>query len=206
MSDELNCTVSGADFARAVLAVERSAAKDDSHPVLAGIQMEIVGDALTIVAADGFRLSFAQVACTLEGAEAVNFIVRHDPLVSFVKKARKAQAITISPASGGMWCFTNEKAKESSIIPAIEGTYPDWRQIANDVAGGERERLATFKARYISDAAAAAPPDAMLSIERKAGGGASAPGVMLIRDGQDEVATHIIMPMIRYSDETASAS
>lgn len=218
MSDELTCTVSGADFTRAVLAVERSAAKDDSRPVLAGIlidldadQMTVTADRVTIrmtlVAADGFRLSFAAIeaGCENYAFGKGQILVRHDPLVSFARKARKAQAITISPASGGMWCFRNEKTKDAAIIPAIEGTYPDWRQIAEANKGPAMLPIATYQARYLADAAATAPPDTLLSIQREEGK-TSAPGVMVICDeNRNEIARHIIMPMLSYSEEAVSS-
>lgn len=207
MSEKITCTVVGADFARAVLAVERSAAQDDSRPVLAGIRMEIAGDRMTLVAADGFRLAIASLACTCgdEAANEANVIVRHEPLVSFAKRAKKAPTVTISPAAGGMWCFRNDKTRDAAIIPAIDGQYPDWRMLANDLAGGELQALATFNARFLAEAAATAPPDTLLTIQRKPNGKIDSPGVLVIRDGNAEIARHIIMPMLTHAEHEAAS-
>jgi DNA polymerase III sliding clamp (beta) subunit (PCNA family) len=43
-------TIAAAELRRITLAVEKSAAKDDSRPVLAGIQATITGDRLTLAA------------------------------------------------------------------------------------------------------------------------------------------------------------
>lgn len=209
VTDKVTLSVAGADFARAVLAVEKSVARDDCRPVLAGIQLEIAppdteldANRLTLVATDGFRLSYAQIPCSWEPGEPVGLrkhgiIIPAKPLVAFARKAKAAPVITIEPAPGDMWCFRNEKTKEASIIPAIDGTYPDWRKIASDVAGGDLENLITLNARYLAEAAATAPPDTMLTIQRKAGEKKNAPGIVTIREGnQIEVARHIIMPMV----------
>ena len=52
-------TIDAAELRRIILAVEKSAARDDSRPVLAGIQATVKGDHLNVAAADGFRLSVA---------------------------------------------------------------------------------------------------------------------------------------------------
>ncbi|MCA9862083.1 MAG: hypothetical protein KC432_03655 [Thermomicrobiales bacterium] len=208
VTDKVTCSVSGKDFARAVLAVEKSAARDDSRPVLAGILMEIAppdaefeANRMTLVASDGFRLSYAQLSCSWEpwepeGLGKRGVIVRHKPLVVFARKAKSAPTVTIEPAPGGMWCFRNEKTQEAAIIPTIDGTYPDWRKITDDVVGDAPDEIATFNARYLCEAAGTAPPDAMLTIRRKAGKEGN-PGVMAIREiDKTEVATHIIMPMV----------
>ena len=58
----------GAELARIVRTVEKSAAKGNSRPVLAGIYATVRGDRLTLATADGFRLSTA--AATLDAPAA----------------------------------------------------------------------------------------------------------------------------------------
>jgi DNA polymerase III sliding clamp (beta) subunit (PCNA family) len=55
----MTLTIDAAELRRIALAVEKSAAKDDSRPVLQGIHARIAGNRLTLAAADGFRLSTA---------------------------------------------------------------------------------------------------------------------------------------------------
>lgn len=55
-------TVSGIDFARAISKVVFSAASDDGRPALSGVLFDVGKQTLSMVATDGYRLGYQQVA------------------------------------------------------------------------------------------------------------------------------------------------
>jgi len=117
------------ELLRILARVERSAAKDDSRPVLAGIVLrhDQKRDRLTAAAADGFTLSTAD-ADAPAGAEAL-----HDTIMP--ARAARAMLAAKLPAECYLTPTTNRSALhlayEGGAITTrlIEGTFPDYRQI-----------------------------------------------------------------------------
>ena len=84
-------TIDAAELRRLTLAVEKSAAKDDSRPVLAGISATIAGDRLTLAAADGFRLSTAYATLD-DAAPDASAILERAGLLAFAKSLKPKTA------------------------------------------------------------------------------------------------------------------
>src|SRR5829696_6232199 len=96
----MTLTVDAAELRRIALAVEKSAAKDDSRPVLAGIHASVKGNRLTLAAADGFRLSTAYA--TLDASAGTHAaIIERAGLLAFAKslKPKDAPVATIDTAA-----------------------------------------------------------------------------------------------------------
>src|SRR5829696_5375816 len=82
----MTLTVDAAEPRRIALAVEKSAAKDDSRPVLTGIHASVKGDRLTLAAADGFRLSTAYATLDAPAPDATGTLERAG-LLAFARRS-----------------------------------------------------------------------------------------------------------------------
>lgn len=121
--------VDPADLREAIEHVVFAAASDDSRPVLAGVQVEVNGDKMTLAAADGFRMSVRTI--TLDSAV--------DGEVSIIVPARAMQEISrvLSDATEPVRLSITPNATQLYVeLPdilfftrLIDGTFPDLKQI-----------------------------------------------------------------------------
>lgn len=188
--------VSGADLWRSVMAVERSAAKDYSRPVLAGILMEVEPHAITFAAADGFRLSVSSLDRKGHNLVPNKVLFRKEPFVAFVKRAKKADEIHIT-LRGDAWTLVNVQDAESVTMPVIDGTFPDWRQIMP--RDEDRTVVVSLNPKYVADAGAVSSVAPVLQFARSAEPLPNEPVLLLSKDGGDRgqvIARHLIMPMV----------
>lgn len=196
--EELTTTyvVTGFDLARHILSVERSAAKDDTRPVLAGIQMEVESDAITFAAADGFRLSVSRLACPGQNFAPVKVIFPRDPLLAFVRRAKKSREVHIF-CDGLVWMFINIETNESASFPAIDGTFPDWRQIMP--TEDELSFVVNLNPKFVADVGAASASTHVVQILKNSDDQPNEPVLLLSREGRGDgevLARHLIMPMV----------
>jgi DNA polymerase III subunit beta len=106
-----------------------AAASDDSRPVLAGVQLVARGDAVTLAAADGFRMSVRTSKLGLPVDDPVSIIV----------PARAMQELARILADGGDVAELTVTPNESQLLVTlddvwfstrlIDGTFPDLTQI-----------------------------------------------------------------------------
>ena len=127
--DAVPLVIGGQELAAAINAVEKCAAKDDSRPVLAGINIKADGDRLILAAADGFKLGMTETTLPEPVRTPIEVIV---PLAG----ARHLAAIAgeqSSPVELGLTKRASQldatlfQARVTSSL--IEGTFPDVRQI-----------------------------------------------------------------------------
>lgn len=121
--------VDPADLREAIEHVVFAAASDDSRPVLAGVQVEVNGDKMTLAAADGFRMSVRTI--TLDSVV--------DGEVSIIVPARAMQEISrvLSDATEPVRLSITPNATQLYVeLPdilfftrLIDGTFPDLKQI-----------------------------------------------------------------------------
>ena len=192
-------SVASKDFTRIVRAVEKSAAKDDSRPALAGIHARLSAEALTLTAADGYRLSTAHAA--LVDAEAapspdagdVAAILERAPLLAFLKLVNPKHwpLVTIDP-SPEAWTFAANGA--SARVPTMDGTFPDCRQL---LGTGEEPELFAMNARYLAETLASHGTD-MVRLSRT-----DAPNSAVFFTAQDGTR-HVIMPMVAPANDAAT--
>lgn len=106
-----------------------AASNDDSHPVLTGVLLEFVSDALTLAAADGFRLSvrhvpllqpvthpFSVIVPARALGELLRILAGHEEPVAISTTARHNQIVFKLP----------DTVLNSRLI---DGTFPDYRRI-----------------------------------------------------------------------------
>jgi DNA polymerase III subunit beta len=109
--------------------VEFAAASDDSRPVLTGVLMRFEGEALTLAAADGFRLAVREGQLLAPAAERLDVIVPARALrelARIVGDRTEPIELTVTPNRGQLVVRTDETEFFSRLI---DGTFPDFRQI-----------------------------------------------------------------------------
>lgn len=164
----MTITIDAAELRRLILAVEKSAARDDSRPVLAGIQATINGDRLTLAAADGFRLSTAYATLDAAPAHDASAILERAGLVAFGK--------SIKP-----------KLAPRATVRLIDGTYPDFQSI---IGTGDEPVLFAVNPHYFRDTLNSHGEN-VVKVSR-ATDDAHAPLFFTADDG----TRHVVMPMV----------
>jgi DNA polymerase III subunit beta len=109
--------------------VEFAAASDDSRPVLTGVLMRFEGEALTLAAADGFRLAVREGQLLAPAAERLDVIVPARALrelARIVGDRTEPIELTVTSNRGQLVVRTDETEFFSRLI---DGTFPDFRQI-----------------------------------------------------------------------------
>ena len=106
---------------KAVIKASTCAAKDNSRPVLTGLDMIFEGKNLIIASADGYRISYDRLA--VEGDYKGEVIVPAEILSNFVKMAKSDQ-VSIETA-GGKVAFASDGSKFVSSL--LQGPFPSWR-------------------------------------------------------------------------------
>lgn len=126
------------DFAKVVTRVAFSAAQDEGRPILTGVLCEFSKNSLKMVATDGYRLSFDEVAFSGAGDVNLKIVVPARALIEVAKilaeggmlgadeKAAKKQKITISENLTQI-NFGIEGVEFTSRL--IEGEYPGWQKV-----------------------------------------------------------------------------
>jgi hypothetical protein len=185
-------TVPAAELVRLVSAVQRSAARSNDRPALAGIHVSLENGKLTATAADGFRLSTAHTLLH-EPENTSPAILDRAYLLNYVKtiKPKYTPTVTITPAADA-WSFATNGTP--ATIPTIDASYPDFWQIIGD---GSEPALFAVNPRYFSDTLAAHGTD-VIRVSR-ANDSPSAPLFFSADDG----TRHVVMPMVVQDAERA---
>jgi DNA polymerase-3 subunit beta len=119
-----------------------AAATDDSRPVLAGVLLERRNNALSIAAADGFRMAVETLA--VEGEEDAPIIIPART-VALVASVLHGDTCHVAMTANQVFFSDNETQVMSRLI---EGKYPDFRRILPDsyTARAVVDRLALIRA------------------------------------------------------------
>lgn len=125
-------TVLEADAALLKEAIEHvvfAAASDDSRPVLAGVQLEVKGDRLSLAAADGFRMSVRSITLAEGLDEPLSIIVparaMHE-IARVLGDATEPVKLSIAPNQSQLYA---ELPDIMFFTRLIDGTFPDLKQI-----------------------------------------------------------------------------
>ena len=114
------------------LAINRvvfAAATEDSRPVLTGVHAHFSGGAVTLAAADGFRLAVDQVALEKEVAEDTSIIIPARTLREldrFLRDQEEPVEVMINPQRSQIF-FRLENLELVSQL--LQGTYPNYKQL-----------------------------------------------------------------------------
>jgi DNA polymerase-3 subunit beta len=106
-----------------------AASADEARPVLTGVLMEVSGNTIRMVAADGFRLSIRKAELSAEVPEGFKIIVPARALNELARIAGDASEmvrITL-PRGRGQVVFRLKDVELTSQL--IEGTFPDFEQV-----------------------------------------------------------------------------
>ena len=124
--DPVAITANGGDFRAAVESIAFAASEDKARPVLSGVLLELTGSKLTLAATDGSRL--AQTSIEVDGPDTPkNVILGAAHLAQFCKMIDGDGPVTIDLSQAGRARL--QYGPVEYFIQAIEGTFPDYRQI-----------------------------------------------------------------------------
>ncbi len=118
-----------ADFKEMVQQVVFAASVDEARPVLMGVLMTVDKDAVTLAAADGFRLSVRKGTLSQPAAQAVTAIIPSRALSELARVAADgSESISmVMPKGRGQVVF---RLKDVELVSQlIDGTFPDYQQI-----------------------------------------------------------------------------
>ncbi|MCX7608468.1 MAG: DNA polymerase III subunit beta [Anaerolineales bacterium] len=118
-----------ADFKEMVSQVVFAASQDEARPVLMGVLVQVEGDTITMVAADGFRLSVRKGTLSQPAPAPVSVIIPARALSELARVAVDGNEIVsmILPKGRGQVVF---RMKEVEVVSQlIDGTFPDYQQV-----------------------------------------------------------------------------
>jgi DNA polymerase-3 subunit beta len=118
-----------ADFKEMIAQVAMAASVDEARPVLMGVLVTVDGDAITMAAADGFRLSVRKGTLSQAPAHAVTAVIPARALNELARVAVDGNEMIsmVMPKGRGQVVF---RMKEVEVVSQlIDGTFPDYQQI-----------------------------------------------------------------------------
>lgn len=121
--------VDPATLREAIEHVVFAAASDDSRPVLAGVQLEVAGDKLSLAAADGFRMSVRRITLDQPLETTLSIIVparAMGEMSRVLSDATEPATISITPNQTQLYLSLPDIV---FVTRLIDGTFPDLKQI-----------------------------------------------------------------------------
>jgi len=121
-------TVDKAAFIETVDYVAPSATRDETRPVLTGVLIQFTTTSVSMVATDGYRLSFKQTPLESSAPSAVEVIIPARTLLELSRIAATGQekTITILPTTNQILF---EVGKTSLVSRLIDGQFPNYKQL-----------------------------------------------------------------------------
>jgi DNA polymerase-3 subunit beta len=117
------------DFKEMIQQVAFAASTDEARPVLMGVLMNVEKDNVTMVAADGFRLSVRKALLSQPSAHPLNVIIPARALNELARVATDSEEpiYMVVPKNRGQVLF---RVKDVEVVSQlIDGTFPDYHQI-----------------------------------------------------------------------------
>jgi DNA polymerase-3 subunit beta len=117
------------DFKEMIQQVAFAASTDEARPVLMGVLMNVEKDNLTMVAADGFRLSVRKAQLSQPSAHPLNVIIPARALNELARVSSDSEEpiYMVVPKNRGQVLF---RVKDVEVVSQlIDGTFPDYQQI-----------------------------------------------------------------------------
>ncbi|MFZ6026948.1 MAG: DNA polymerase III subunit beta [Chloroflexota bacterium] len=118
-----------ADLKEMVQQVAFAASTDEARPVLTGVLLHVVGNKLTLSAADGFRLSIRKAELSTPAPRPITAIIPARALIELARiSSDSEQTLTmVLPPARGQVIFRMKDAELTSQL--IEGSFPDLEQV-----------------------------------------------------------------------------
>jgi DNA polymerase-3 subunit beta len=117
------------DFKEMIHQVAFAASTDEARPVLMGVLMNVEKDNVTMVAADGFRLSVRKAQLSQPAPHPLNVIIPARALNELARVASDGEEpiYMVVPKNRGQVIF---RVKDVEVVSQlIDGTFPDYQQI-----------------------------------------------------------------------------
>jgi DNA polymerase-3 subunit beta len=117
------------DFKEMIQQVAFAASTDEARPVLMGVLMNVEKDNVTMVAADGFRLSVRKAQLSQASAHPLSVIIPARALNELARVATDSEEpiYMVVPKNRGQVLF---RVKDVEVVSQlIDGTFPDYQQI-----------------------------------------------------------------------------
>lgn len=125
--DEKDFAVNAMEFKNALEHVVFSASDDESHPVLTGVLFEFDGDNLTLVTADGFRMSRKSIEQVNQYVpQGVSLIVPAKAMRELLRIIDQDEPILIMVDQNRIVFKLNDTVLASSLL---DGNFPDYTRI-----------------------------------------------------------------------------
>ncbi|POX59794.1 DNA polymerase III subunit beta [Streptomyces sp. Ru62] len=194
--------VDAAELAAAVGQVVIAAGRDDTLPVLTGIQVRLDGESMTLAASDRYRYAVRTLSWQPgeAGSEAVEVVVPGRRLTEISRSLAKSGPIRVGLNGSGGGLISFEGAGMRTTLRLLEGRLPRYDKLfALDgpaVAVARREPLADAVRRV----AVVAEPDSPIRLDF------SAQGTVLLQAGyEDDVASQRLAATLEGADDMAVA-
>lgn len=126
--------VAPADFKRAVARVAYAASQDEGRPILTGVLCEFSGGNLSMVATDGYRLSFQKISVVKKGEGTIKIVIPAKSLIEAAKIISESdekvlgKSIDLVIAEG----LNQMNFKIGNVLftsRLIEGAFPNWQKL-----------------------------------------------------------------------------
>lgn len=140
--------VDAAEFAVAVAQVAIAAGRDDTLPVLTGIQIRLDGESMTLAASDRYRYAVRTVSWKPEGAEsdAVEVVVPGRRLTAISRSLAKSGPIRVGLNGSGGGLIAVQGGGMRTTLRLLEGRLPRYDKLfaldGQAIAVTQREPLA----------------------------------------------------------------
>ncbi|MBI2327123.1 DNA polymerase III subunit beta [Candidatus Curtissbacteria bacterium] len=123
-------SIGAGDFAKGILKVVFCATQDEGRPVLTGILCDFEKESLSLVATDGYRLSFQKLACESEEVKIVvpaKALLEVTKIISEAEVGENQQTEILVAESLNQINFKINNVEFTSRL--IEGEFPNWQKI-----------------------------------------------------------------------------
>ncbi|MCW5877492.1 MAG: DNA polymerase III subunit beta [Anaerolineales bacterium] len=137
------------DFKEMIGQVVFAASRDDARPVLTGVLVTVEGDAITMAAADGFRLSVRKAKLAAPLDQPLRAIVPARALNELARIASddKEQIHMMLPPGRGQIVFSLKNAELRCQL--VEGAFPEYNQI---IPNGHKTRTVVSAGAFLKAA------------------------------------------------------
>jgi DNA polymerase III subunit beta len=143
-------SVTGASFAAAVAQVAIAAGRDESLPMLTGVQLEFDGSSLTLAATDRYRLAVRDIEWAPDDAKvSTNAIVPWRALSDTAKALAGVTSVRIAFGGAGaehLLGFEGDGRRTTTGL--LDATFPDYKRLLPS----ESNTLVTFDTTELADA------------------------------------------------------
>lgn len=122
------------DFMRAALRVAYAASVDEGRPILTGVLCEFGASDLSMVATDGYRLSYQKISVQRKGGDVIKIVIPAKSVVEAAKIISEADAEALGKSielliAEGLNQINFKVGDVLFTSRLIEGAFPNWQKL-----------------------------------------------------------------------------